>query len=162
MADTRGYRKCVRTLIYHSGKILIGDKIIDGKYVGPEFPGGGIEEGDGIEVTVIKECLEEVGIAVTDVVNLGVGIRYDFEYKDPERRKMYRGGEDVFCAARFIKVDRKLHDSEGDGLPFKWYSYADALSLLKNTPDNEYRQPRVDALETLLKKLNKTNGVYHW
>lgn len=48
--DKRWYRKCVRVAITKGDKVLLGKKIINNKFVGYEFPGGGVEGNDSFYI----------------------------------------------------------------------------------------------------------------
>ena len=148
--DKRWYRKCVRVAITKGDKVLLGKKIIDGKFVGYEFPGGGVEEGDSLEETVKKECLEEVGISVTNIKHLGISFKYEVNYPNPERAKLYKGGEDTWFSCEFVKFNKELHGIEGDSLPYTWETVPNAINLIKKGPESEYNRPRLEALERLL------------
>lgn len=149
MSDKRGYRKCVRIIITKGDKVLLGKKIINSEFVGYEFPGGGIEEGHSLEETVRKECLEEVGIKVTNITSLDIQFKYDVNYPNPERAKLYRGGEDTFFTAEFVSFDKKLHDSEGDALPYTWETIPNAIKLISNYKNSIYTPIRIEALNKI-------------
>ena len=144
--DKRGYRKAVRVIITDGRHILLGRKIINGKFVCYEFPGGGVEEGDSLEETVVKECLEEVGILVTDAKSLNMAVRWEIDFPNPERAKLYRGGEDNWFTAKKVKQDKSLHGIEGDLLPHEWVTIETAISKIKNGPESIYNEPRIEAL----------------
>lgn len=149
MSDKRGYRQCVRVIITKGDKVLLGKKFINDEFIGYEFPGGGVEEGDSLEETVKKECLEEVGIKVTNVTPLGVQFKYDVDYPNPERAKLYRGGEDTFFAAEFVSFDKKIHDSEGDALPYTWETIPNAIKLISKYKESIYTPVRIEALNKI-------------
>ena len=146
MHDKRGYRQCVRVVIVKGDQVLIGKKIIDGKFVCYEFPGGGIEGNDTPEETVFKEMLEEVGIRVKDIVKLPLEFKYEINYPNPERAKLYRGGQDNWYMATFDRYDRSKHGSEDDSLPYKWYDIDDSIDVINNGPESDYNPSRIQAL----------------
>ncbi len=135
--DNRPYRECVRVIIFHKDKILLGKKTLDDGLVTRIFPGGGIEDDDTQEETVKKECLEEVGILVKGITYLNLETKFDFVYDNPERAKKFRGGQDYWYAARFDKMDKSLFDVEGDKLPANWMSVEEAVELIKNEGGKE-------------------------
>ena len=163
--DKRGYRECIRVIIVKGDKILLGDKIIKNKFVCYEFPGGGIEEGESIESTVIKECLEEVGILVEKPIDLGLSYQYDIDYPNPERAKLYRGGKDIWYSATYVRRDKKLHNIENDALPYQWVTITEAKQLILMGPESTYNKARLEALAELEKRLisaNKPHFVDKW
>lgn len=148
MTDKRGYRKCVRIVIVgHNNNILLGKKIINGTFIGYEFPGGGVEEEESIEEAIVKECLEEVGIKVKNIQSLGLSFKYDVEYPKPERAKLYRGGEDFWYVCEFDHSDKSLYNRDGDVLPFDWFSIDTAIRKIKDSPSSKYNPIRIEALE---------------
>ncbi len=54
----------VRGVIFEGDYVILIHRVMDGKeyYV---FPGGGSEEGEDLEMTLKRECLEELGINVS-------------------------------------------------------------------------------------------------
>lgn len=159
--DTRGYRKCVRIVIVKGDKILLGKKFIGGKFSYYEFPGGGVEEGETVEQAVVKECLEEVGVLVDNVFLLpGMNFRYEVDYPNPARAKLYRGGEDSWCVCRFNKYDNSLFDSQDDALPYTWETLEGAVKLITDGPLNRFNDARFKVLDLIksdkyMQKVNK-------
>ncbi len=66
----------VRGVILEDNHIILIHRDRDGKeyYV---FPGGGIEEGEDLEMTLKRECLEELGINITPMNKLYTLIEKD-------------------------------------------------------------------------------------
>ena len=145
--DKRGYRQCVRIVIRKENMILLGKKIINGEFVCYEFPGGGIEDNNTIEQTVIKECLEEVGILVHNVRSLDINMSYEIDYPNQERAKLYRGGIDKWQVCEYVKIDISSYNSEGDKLPFEWVTINEAKRLIKSGPSSIYNSTRLEALD---------------
>lgn len=159
MTDKRGYRECIRVIIYKSDKVLLGKKIINGKFICYEFPGGGIEKDDSPDSAIVRECLEEVGCFVTDHESLGIKFQYEVNYKDPERAKKYRGGIDNWYCAKFHSTDTKLLNSENDQLPFEWIDVGTAILKIKSGPKSEYNPSRIKALEATAQVMKKNKAV---
>lgn len=158
MTDTRTYRKCVRIIIRKGDKVLLGERRYDdGTMMYYEFPGGGIEKGDSLEDTVIKEAMEEVGAVVTNVSSLDLHYCYDISYTNPSRAKKYRGGEDVWYVCDFVREDHSVHGKEGDALPHIWVDVSEAIDMVRKGPASKYNEARLAALEKV-KKLNKLNS----
>jgi 8-oxo-dGTP pyrophosphatase MutT (NUDIX family) len=160
--DNRKYRTCVRVVITRGDKVLLGDKYMKGKFVGHEFPGGGVEDGDSLETTVVKECLEEVGIKVGDIKALGVTLQYDVEYSKPERAKLYRGGNDHFFVCRYLSKNEKVLGADNDELPHQWVTIKEAICLINESdkPPNEYNKTRIKVLKIVADMFDlKTESV---
>lgn len=120
-----------------------------------EFPGGGIEEGLDIAENIRKECLEEIGVQVKNIVSLELALEYEVNYPNPERAKMYRGGKDHWYTAEFVKVDNHLHNTEGDALDFEWVQIDRAMEMIKTGPESSFNPTRLKALERTKKHLAK-------
>lgn len=153
--DKRTYRKCVRVIVIKGNQILLGKKFIKGKFVCYEFPGGGVEQGDTFEQTVIKECLEEVGIQVKNVQSLGLYKKYDIDYPDPERAKLFKGGEDNWYMAEYLQTNKKDYGADNDALPYSWEKFDKAVKMIKEGPESEYNPARFEAIERVKDILNK-------
>jgi 8-oxo-dGTP pyrophosphatase MutT (NUDIX family) len=145
--DTRPYRPAVRIIIVKKDKILVGKRMDKSKHIGYKFPGGGIDEGDSLEQTVIKEALEEVGIQTEDVTNLGLTFRYNTVYKDPERAKIFQGGIDTWMAARYVRESKRLFNSQGDTFPFLWQTFEDATKTVNSYKKDQYTDITIQAIE---------------
>ncbi len=154
--DKRTYRQCVRVIIIKDKKILLGQKFINGKFICYEFPGGGVEDNDSLEDTVIKECLEEVGILVHSVKSLNIKYKYELDYPNPERAKLYRGGEDNWFICVFGKQNKSLYNADNDKLPHTWVTIDEAINLIDNGPENSFNPTRLEVLNKL--KYSKTNN----
>lgn len=156
--DTRPYRSCVRIIIRKGNLVLLGERFYnDNTLMYYEFPGGGIEEGDSIEDTVKKESMEEVGVVVDNVKSLDLHFIYDIGYTNPTRAKKYRGGEDVWYVADYVRDDHSVHGKEGDALPHIWVDVSKAIGMIKKGPASKYNEARLAAL-TKVKKLNESNS----
>ena len=140
------YRPCVRILIVKGDKILLGDKIIDGKFVGYEFPGGGVEKDDDHEETVKKECLEEVGIEVDHVRPIGLVFAFGPNFLNKERQKIFKGGIDTWYMCEYVRKDHELLNIEGDKLPYQWVYPEEAIKMINKTPKSDYNPARLTVL----------------
>lgn len=160
--DTRTYRPCVRIVIVKGKQVLLGKKYINNKFIGYEFPGGGIEDKDSEVETVIKEALEEVGILVRNPICLHLRYRYDVEYSKPERAKLFKGGEDIWYMAEFAKKDSTLHGIENDKLPYTWESVDSAIEKIERGPKSRYSAPRIEALKLVENYISKRPSLESW
>ena len=157
--DNRTYRSCVRVLVVDNGKVLIATKKAkDTGITYFEFPGGGIEEGETIEEAAIKECLEEVGVLVNNIKDIGVEQTYDINYLKPERAKLYKGAHDIYVTADYVRKDGSKFDLEDDGMKWEWKSIDTAIRDFKNGPDSMFTPTSIEALERLKERLNDKRG----
>lgn len=145
--DNRPLRKCVRVIIRKGGKIFLGKRMRDnGEFICYDFIGGGVEDGESMKEAVRKECLEEVGVKVGNIVDLKVVDAQYFVLPNPERAKKYAGGEDHYFLADFLAYDKTLHGSEGDAMPYIEVTVHEAIELIKNGPESDYNPARLEAL----------------
>lgn len=132
MKDKRTFRKCVRIIICKEDEILLCRRFSDkGQVNNYLFPGGGIEEDDSITETVVKECLEEVGVKVKNVRLLGLVDKYEMDNPNPERAKLFKGNEDTWCVCDFDGINDKHLGVEGDAMPYTWETKDNAIKLIK-------------------------------
>ena len=81
----------------------------------------------------------------------------NISYTNPVRAKKYRGGEDVWYVADYVKDDHSVHGKEGDALPHIWVDVSKAIEMIKKGPASKYNEARLAAL-TKVKKLNGSNS----
>ena len=53
-------------LLLHEGSVLVADEIIKGQRI-TKFPGGGLEYGEGLKDTLVREIREEIGVEAFDL-----------------------------------------------------------------------------------------------
>jgi ADP-ribose pyrophosphatase YjhB (NUDIX family) len=51
-------------LLVHEGRVLVADELIKGRRI-TKFPGGGLEYGEGLKDTLVREIREEIGVEAT-------------------------------------------------------------------------------------------------
>lgn len=153
--ETRPYRPAVRVIVLKDSLIAVGKRIKDNKVVGVKFPGGGIENGESYDQATIKEVLEEVGILVDTVTNLGHRFSHDIEYDDPERAKKYRGGQDNWMLCHYVKDSQKLLDSQGDSFNVEWLPIDEVIGQIRYFKEDQFTQPTIKALELARQYLPK-------
>lgn len=149
MADNRGYRNCVRVIITQKDKVLLGlKKYKDGRMI-HVFPGGGVEGDDSVEDTVIKECLEEVGVLVTNVTSLNLTHRHDVDnsFFNSSRAKHYKGIDNKWYTCKFVKYDKREFNVEGDGIEFSWVTVDAAIAAISNDDPSIFTTGRLEALD---------------
>ena len=147
--DKRTYRNTVRVIIIKDDKILLGKKVLDNRPAVYAFPGGGVEKHDSMEETVIKECLEEVGVLVKNVRSLNLVHRYNVpdDFFFGERAKLFKGLDNNWYIAEFFQYDKTHHGVEGDDMPFTWVTLDQAEKLIIDGPKSEFNPGRLEAIE---------------
>ena len=146
--DKRGYRPGVRVIVTKGDLIAIGTRYEeDGKTVAYHlFPGGGVEVGETLAQATIKEVKEEVGMLVKDPQEIGYVVKYEKEFPQPDRRKMYRGAEDTWMTAVYVRNDSSLHGKEGDAFKYQWLTPDEAIALFMQDEHSESSQNKIQAI----------------
>jgi len=148
LENKKPLRKCVRIIIRKNNKIVLGKRIKNdtGELICYDFIGGGVDDASSMEEAVRKECLEEVGMAVTNIQKLSVVDSQYFVLPNPERAKIYGGGEDHYFVADFQNNNKSIYNSEGDAMLFEWVTIDQAINKIKNGPESDYNPARLKAL----------------
>lgn len=151
-ADKRGYRKGVRVIVTKGDTIALGTRYEpDGKTVDYHlFPGGGVEGRETFAQATIKEVKEEVGMLVKSPQEIGYTVKYEKEFPQPDRRKLYRGGEDTWMTAEYVKPDSSLHGKEGDSFAFQWVTVDEAIAMFSVHAENKHYQANQSKIQGLL------------
>lgn len=119
------------------------------------FPGGGVEDGDTHEQTVIKECLEEVGIQVKNIQYLNIREKGTTVFSNVDEGLEKFGCETFVYTAEFDEVNMKVFNVEGDGMEYEWVTIPQAIALMKDS--GEYAALRLRSLMALAASFPKTN-----
>ena len=143
---SKPYRQCVRVIIFNQDKILLARMYKKGVFIAYDVPGGGVEEGETHLDVIKKECLEEVGVKVKSVRDMGLSLSYDEVYDSKAWRDRWCGGMDHWYTAQFDGMDSSLFNREGDGMGFSWVTIKEAIASIINGPANKYNSMRLEAL----------------
>lgn len=136
---TLPYRRRVEVAIQKGNKVLLTknkDKKTGNTWYG--FPGGGTE-GDTDAVASEKECMEEVGIKIKDLVKTDVFAIQEGISDKAGRGEKYRGSKTRYLRAIFDKYDDSKLGDDGDAAKYVWKTKDEALTLLGDDPLNKYR-----------------------
>lgn len=127
-------RNRVEVIIYntHLAKVLVAYWKKQDEEIAV-FPGGGVEENESVEEATVKECLEEVGIRVKDVIVLTKGPIKPIPDSDLQAQTKYRGDQTIYVAARFSDRDYSKYNCEGDAMPFTWETPLAAAALVNGS-----------------------------
>lgn len=150
------YRNCVRVLIFKGDKVVLGRRFnLFGTIAHYEFPGGGIEEGETIEEAAVKECLEEVGMAVNDIKLTGHTFKYKFRFARPEYAEKYNGVHETWVACKYVTHDESIHGTRGDGLNYTWETLEDAIRLIESGPNRDQENYKLEVLKSFKNRMNR-------
>jgi len=149
-------RKAVRGIISRNGKYLF----IYSKYGDYKFPGGGMEEGETLEMTLFREVAEETGYIVKKS-----SIKEGFEVLERRRGEP----EDIlemksyyyFCEVEDDTTDRNLDDYEKEyDYKVSWLTLEEAISKNESVEDFE-NIPWIVRETMVMKNLHNTiNNTY--
>lgn len=156
------FRHCVRVIILKENKVLLCKRYDKNKLQNYEFPGGGIEKKDSFEESVIKECLEEVGIKVKNIKELNLSIVHDIQdlmYIDKEK---YAGNINDWVVCEFEKIDKSVYNIERDALPADWVTIDEAIGLIENGPYSVFNKDCLEALCLTKRLLNQNMLLNKW
>jgi ADP-ribose pyrophosphatase len=150
------YREAVRGIVIKDDRILMIYSERDGDY---KFPGGGVNEGETFEETLLREVKEESGASVTGIIGeFGKVIEYD---------KPQEPGFDLFKMTSYYFLCEVGNEFEGQALdPYEaeagfipvWIGIADAIEknneLMQKSTNEEI--PRWTPRETYILELVKS------
>jgi 8-oxo-dGTP pyrophosphatase MutT (NUDIX family) len=92
-----------------------------------KIPGGGIEAGEDSIIALKRECLEEAGCEITDIIELGVIV----EYRRMETLKQTSYGYIAHVAGE-KKQPNFTDDEKADGFKLVWLPFTQALEVFTN------------------------------
>lgn len=140
------HRKAVRGIIKKDGKYLL----IHSKYGDHKFPGGGMEKGESLEETLLREVQEETGYCVKrDSISEALFVR-EKRKGDPDDLMIMESWY-FFCEVEETAGDRNLDDYEEE-YDYKvcWMTLEDALA--KNESVTNYKNIPWIQRETMVMK----------
>ncbi|MBK5242711.1 NUDIX domain-containing protein [Clostridium sp.] len=123
-------RKAARAIVINdSGKTAL---LYVSKNNYHKIPGGGIEEGECIEIALHREVMEEVGVNIDVLGEIGIIIEYRNEFQQLQISYCYYAK-----AKGEIKATSFTDEEISDGFKLKWVDFDEALTILENDiPDN--------------------------
>ncbi|MBU1179595.1 NUDIX domain-containing protein [Patescibacteria group bacterium] len=117
-------RKTVKIIALNkNNQIALITNPIHGFYL---LPGGGIEEGEEIEMAANRECEEEIGYSVDNQIIIGK----TKEFRDRESKEY-----DTYCVSakitKPVDQDKRTKNEKKLGLNVEWFDIDKALKTLK-------------------------------
>lgn len=122
-------------LIDETGRVLLGEKKRNSGFW--QFPQGGVDHGENLELALSREVFEEVGIHPRQYQYDKVleGLRYPYE-SDHFRFGIYQGQQQTFYRCRFTGDPAKVTTQHGDEfVRLRWFSLSDLK--LSHFPPNK-------------------------
>ncbi len=139
------YRPCVGIALFNDkGQVFVGERIDTPNAW--QMPQGGMDEGESIEQTALRELAEEVGTNKAEIIRVaGKKIRYDLpdELIAKFWSGKYRGQEQTWVAARFTGNDNDINLSAFTPPEFnswKWVDLENTLDLIVPFKRDIYRE----------------------
>lgn len=129
------YRPCVGiTLFNDDGKVFVGERIdTPGAW---QMPQGGVDPGETVEQTALRELKEEVGTDQAEIITISER-KVQYELPDAMIRRLwngkYRGQEQTWVAARFTGEDSNIDINAFDPPEFsdwQWINLKDTIDLI--------------------------------
>lgn len=123
-------REAVRAVVLRQGKMAL-------LYVSNEnyhkLPGGGIEKGENLNEALEREILEEVGVTIEDIKEIG---------KIEECRAQHQLKQISYCYTAKVKEDKGelnlTEEEKEEGFQLKWVSIDEALKLMNEDKPKDY------------------------
>lgn len=123
-------RKAARAIVItNSGKTAL---LYVSKNNYHKLPGGGVEAGENIEIALNREVMEEVGVNINVLGEIGTIIEY---------RDKFQQLQVSYCYYAMVKGDNKevsfTEEEINNGFQLEWVELDEAISILESdTPDN--------------------------
>lgn len=144
-------REAVRAIVLKGQKMAL-------LYVSNEnyhkLPGGGIEKGENLEEALDREILEEVGVTIEKIKELG---------RIEECREQHKLKQISYCYTAKVKEDKgelSLTDEEKEeGFELKWVTIDEALNLMKKDIPKDYLGTYVKARDISILEYAKENDI---
>lgn len=128
------YRRCVGTIVFYKGKVLLCERLdTPGAW---QFPQGGAEPGEDTETTARRELREETSIiSVKTEAVIDTPLRYDFPPEVKKKSKwQYAGQEMRWVLFRFCGDEKEINLAT-ENPEFSRYAWEDIDEAVKRIVD---------------------------
>jgi ADP-ribose pyrophosphatase YjhB (NUDIX family) len=138
-------RKASRTIVLDAfGKIAL---LYVSKNNYHKLPGGGIEADEDIEIALNREVMEEVGVKIHVLGEVGMIIEYRDEFKQLQISYCYYS-EVIGEVSKPTFTDQEM----SDGFQLKWVPLEEAVNILENDRPNNYMGKFIQSRDLLFLK----------
>ncbi|MEK6898621.1 MAG: NUDIX domain-containing protein [Nanoarchaeota archaeon] len=123
-------RKAVRAILFNNNKEVAVMNVAENNY--HKIPGGGVEDGEDLQMALIREIKEEAGATARVITELGRII---------EKRTKYSFKQESFCfiaEALTISVPEFTDDEKKAGFSISWMPLEKAINLFEKERPEEY------------------------
>lgn len=130
-----GYRPCVGVMLVNAeGLVFVGKRIDNKEGDWWQMPQGGVDEGEDLEMAVLRELAEETGVTphhASVIGRIDEPMRYDLpsELIGKLWGGRYRGQEQTWFLARFSGTDEHIDLEAHDPPEFCEYRWVDPDEL---------------------------------
>lgn len=147
---TYDVRKASRAIVFNDlGKIAL---LFVSKNNYHKLPGGGIEYGEDILAALNREVMEEVGVSIDVLGEIGVIVEYRNEFKQLQIS---------YCYYSIVKgeITEPTFTSQeiSDGFKLKWVSLEEAISIIESDKPDNYMGKFIKSRDLLF--LKRTNEI---
>ena len=138
MIDKEGYRPNVGIVILNDdNKVLWAKRATEDAW---QFPQGGINEGESLEVAMYRELMEEVGLSSDHVEIIGKTknwLRYDVpsQWLRRDSNTNYKGQKQIWFLLKFIGKDSDVLLTKSEKPEFDSWRWDDFWSPLEQVID---------------------------
>ena len=142
-------------LVYRpDGHLILGER--SGSPGAWQFPQGGVEEGYSLEENVLREIVEELGIApplLSITARLKATHKYDYAITPAAAVGKNRGQSQTFWLVHFSGKDSDVHieNSCGEFMAWRWATPSEVRAIAEPIRRPGYEKPLLE-FESFLKR----------
>lgn len=129
--DAYHVRKAARAIILNGNAKIALLHVSQKNY--HKLPGGGLEKAEDIQEALRRETLEEVGIEIDVIDEVGMIMEFRDQYQLLQISYAY-----LAVAAKEVRCPEFTEDERKDGFVLKWVSMQEAMQLLEQDEPDDY------------------------